>query len=41
MAKFWIIAFDPAIQIINKNGTFGQGFVDDFAALIGERTSPK
>ena len=34
-AKFWIIAFDPAIQIINEGGLFGQGFADDCAALIG------
>ena len=34
-AKFWIIAFDPAIKIINENGIFGQGFADDCAALIG------
>ena len=34
-AKFWIIAFDPAIKIINENGLFGQGFADDCAALIG------
>ena len=34
-AKFWIIAFDPAIEIINENGIFGQGFADDCAALIG------
>ena len=34
-AKFWIIAFDPAIKIINENGIFGQGFADDCAAMIG------
>ena len=34
-AKFWIIAFDPAIQIINEGGLFGQGFEDDCAASIG------
>ena len=34
-AKFWIIAFDPAIEIINENGIFGQGFADDCAAMIG------
>ena len=34
-AKLWIIAFDPAIQIINEDDIFGQGFVDDCAALIG------
>ena len=26
---------DPAIQIINEGGLFGQGFADDCAALIG------
>ena len=35
LAKFWIIAFDPAIQIINDEGIFGQGFADDCEALIG------
>ena len=34
-AKFWIIAFNPAIEIINQDGIFGQGFADDCAALIG------
>ena len=34
-AKFWIIAFDPAIEIINQDGIFGQGFADDCAAMIG------
>ena len=34
-AKFWIIAFDPAMDIINLNGIFGQGFADDCAALLG------
>ena len=34
-AKFWIIAFDRAIQIINEDGIFGQGFADNCAALIG------
>ena len=33
-AKFWIIAFNPAIEIINKNRILGQGFADDCAALI-------
>ena len=32
-AKFWIIGFDPAMDIINSNGIFGQGFADDSAAL--------
>ena len=34
-AKFWIMAFDLAIKIINDNGIFGQGFADNCAALIG------
>ena len=34
-AKFWIIAFDPAIEIINENGIFGQGSANDCPALIG------
>ena len=33
-AKFWDIAFDPAIEIINENEIFGQGFEDDCTALI-------
>ena len=32
-AKFWIIAFDPAIEIINKYGIQGTGYADDCAAL--------
>ena len=31
-AKFWIKDFDLAIDIINSNGIFGQGFADDCAA---------
>ena len=34
-AKFWIIAFDPAIEILNEGDLFGQGFADDCAVLIG------
>ena len=34
-AKFWLIAFDPAIEIINKYGIEGNGFADDCSALIG------
>ena len=34
-AKFWIIAFDPAMDIINSNGMFGQGFAENCAALLG------
>lgn len=33
-AKFWIIAFDPAIQIINKYGIEGNGYADDCSALL-------
>ena len=32
-AKFWIIAFNPAIEIINKHGIFGNGYADDLGAL--------
>ena len=34
-AKFWLVAFDPAIEIINKYGIEGNGFADDCSALIG------
>lgn len=34
-AKFWIIAFNEAIEIINKHGVFGTGFADDCAAIVG------
>ena len=34
-AKFWLIAFDEAIQIINSNGIIGNGYADDCSALIG------
>ena len=34
-AKFWIIAFNEAIEIINKRGVYGNGFADDCVALIG------
>ena len=34
-AKFWLIAFDEAIQIINSNGITGNGYADDCSALIG------
>ena len=36
-AKFWIIAFDPAIEIINKHIVVGQGYADDLAAVYGGR----
>lgn len=34
-AKFWLIAFDPAIHIINKHGIEGNGYADDCAAVFG------
>ena len=34
-AKFWIIAFNAAISILNKHGVLGLGFADDCVALIG------
>ena len=34
-AKFWIIAFDKAIQIINSGTTTGYGFADDICILAG------
>ena len=34
-AKFWIIAFNEAIEILNQRGVYGIGFADDCAALIG------
>ena len=34
-AKFWIVAFNEAIQILNKHGVYGNGFADDCVALIG------
>ena len=34
-AKFWLIAFDYAIQIINRYGIEGNGYADDCAALYG------
>ena len=33
-AKFWIIAFDTAIEIINEHGIQGHGFADDSCAMI-------
>ena len=33
-AKFWIIAFDAAIEIINEHGIQGHGFADDSRAMI-------
>ena len=34
-AKFWLIAFDTAIQIINTLKIEGNGFADDCSALFG------
>ena len=34
-ARFWLIAFDKAIQIINTRGITGTGYADDCSALIG------
>ena len=33
--KFWIIAFNPAIEIINSQFTFGNGCADDLAIVFG------
>ena len=34
-AKFWIIAFDRALEIINSGTTKGYGFADDLCVLAG------
>ena len=34
-AKFWLIAFDYAIQIINRYNIEGNGYADDCSALCG------
>ena len=34
-ARFWLIAFDKAIRIINSRGVIGNGYADDCSALIG------
>ena len=34
-AKFWIIAFNEAVEIINEYGVMGQGFADDCGPMIG------
>ena len=34
-ADFWIIVFDPALQIINKEGVRGDGFADNLLVLKG------
>ena len=33
--KFWVIAFNPAIEIINRHHIVGQGYADDLAAVFG------
>ena len=34
-ARFWLIAFDEAIRIINSGNITGNGYADDCSALIG------
>ena len=34
-AKFWLIAFDKAIQIINTLGIEGNGYADSCSAIFG------
>ena len=34
-ARFWLIAFNNAIKIINSAGIYGTGYADDCSALIG------
>ena len=34
-ARFWLIAFDQAIHIINSGNVIGNGYADDCSALIG------
>ena len=34
-AKFWIIAFNNAVEIINQWGVVGQGFADDLSMIHG------
>ena len=33
-AKFWTLAFDDAVDIINKRGMFGQAYADDCSLMI-------
>ena len=37
-AKFWIIAYNHALQIINTHGVTGFGFAGDSCTLIGGTT---
>ena len=34
-AKFWIIAYNQAIKILNTHGVTGFGFADDSCTLVG------
>ena len=34
-ARFWLVAFDEAIRIINTRGITGNGYADDCSAVIG------
>ena len=36
-AKFWLLAFDPAIQIINSDFVEGNGYADDCCVIFGGR----
>ena len=34
-AKFWLIAFNPAIEILNSDFVIGNGYADDCSAVFG------
>ena len=34
-AKFWTVAFDAGVKIINNRGMFGQAYADDCCLMIG------
>ena len=36
-AKFWIIAFNEVIEIINSYGAFGNGFADVCVTMIAKQ----
>ena len=38
-ADFWIIVFNPALEIINSNNVRGNGFADDLLVLRGDIAS--
>ena len=38
-AKFWLLAFDPAIEIINSTFVEGNGYADDCCIVFGGRKS--